>query len=136
MKTSAYIFPSLLSLGLCHMSLYSSPPQSLAPLPPRYVSSSARGDSPTPTLSGSKHRYYFLHSGALTISLGQRSVSHLSGALTRALQGTYLERCCVHACTLLCTRGYTKVYTRVYFSLLDRRYISGNPTPGIQTLSL
>gem|GEM_PF-5359982 len=26
MKTSAYIFPSLLSLGLCHMSLYSSPP--------------------------------------------------------------------------------------------------------------
>ena len=134
MKTRAYIFTSLLSLGLCHMSLYSSPPN---PWPLSLHDTSRphpEGGSPTATLSGSKHRYYFLHSGALTISLGQRSVSLLSGALTRAFQGTYRERCCVHACTLLCTRGYTKVYTRVYFSRLGRRYISGSPTPGIQIL--
>lgn|GEM_PF-869251 len=74
MKTSAYIFPSLLSLGLCHMSLYTSPPQSLAPLPPRYVSSSPRGELP--------HGYTFgLKASVLFLALG--SLNHLSGAEER-----------------------------------------------------
>ena len=40
-----------------------------------------------------------------------------------ALQRTYLERGCVHACIQLCTRGYTIVYTRVHFSPLGSRYM-------------
>ena len=43
----------------------------------------------------------------------------------RALQGWYLERGCVHACTQMYTREYTMVYTRVHFSLLGSRYMLG-----------
>ena len=135
MKTSAYIFPSLLSLGLCHMSLYSSlPPPILGPSPSSIRLVLTPRGLPHGYTFGLKASILFFALGSLNHLFGQRSVSLLSGALTRALQGTYRERCCVHACTLLCTRGYTKVYTRVYFSLLGRRYISGNPTPGIQIL--
>gem|GEM_PF-3429195 len=56
-----------------------------------------------------------------------------SDITTGALQRTYLERSCVHACTLLYTRGYTIVYTRVYFSLLERRPEVGKSTPRKQT---
>ena len=50
----------------------------------------------------------------------------------RALQRTYLERCCVHVCIQLCTRRYTIVYTRVYLPLLGSRYMLGVYTPRIQ----
>lgn len=74
MKTSAYIFPSLLSLGLCHMSLYSSPPPILGPSPStiRLVL----------TPRGLPHGYTFgLKASILFLALG--SLNHLSGAEER-----------------------------------------------------
>ena len=53
-----------------------------------------------------------------------------------ALQRTYLERGCVHACIQLCTRGYTIVYTRVHFSLLGSRYIQTQSRLGYRCLYL
>ena len=52
----------------------------------------------------------------------------------RAPPGRYLERYCVHACTLLYTRVYTLVYTRVYFSLLGSRDMSVKHTSRVQLL--
>ena len=55
-----------------------------------------------------------------------------SSTYTRALERTYLERRCVHACTQLCTGGYTIVYTRVYFCLLGSSYILGQYIARVQ----
>ena len=50
----------------------------------------------------------------------------------RALERTYLERRCVHACTQLCTGGYTIVYTRVYFCLLGSSCTLDKYMPRVQ----
>ena len=52
----------------------------------------------------------------------------------RAPQRTYLERGCVHVCTLLYTRVYTIVYTQVYFSPLNSRDMLCEPTPIVAVL--
>jgi hypothetical protein len=66
MKTSAYIFPSLLSLGLYHMSLYTSPSTIRLVLTPR----------------GAPHGYTFgLKASILFLALG--SLNHLFGAEER-----------------------------------------------------
>ena len=58
---------------------------------------------------------------------------YLRGELyIRALQRTYVERCCVHVCIQLCTRRYTVVYTRVYLTLLGSRYTIGVSAPRMQ----
>lgn len=73
MKTSAYIFPSLLSLGLCHMSLYSSPPN---PWP------LSLHDTSRPHPEGLPHAYTFeLKASILFLALG--SLNHLSGTEER-----------------------------------------------------
>ena len=53
------------------------------------------------------------------------SISPRNGHTKGGAVETYLERGCVHACTLLYTREYTMVYTRVHFSLLGSRYMLG-----------
>jgi len=70
---------------------------------------------------------------ALARSLESLDVSSEESSI-RALQGTYLERGCVHVCTQLYTRGYTVVYTRVYSRLLGSRYKLGMSTPRAETL--
>lgn len=66
----------------------------------------------------------------LLVAFGERlRLSPREGAPSRALSGSYLERCCVHVGTQVYTRGYTRVYTRVHFSLLECGYILGRPTP-------
>ena len=94
--------------------LLSPPPQSLAPLPPRYVSSSPRGGSPTATLSGSKHRYYSLHSGALTIFLGRGALASYQELLREPCRGhteSDVVYTLVHCCVHVGTQRYTHVYT-------------------------
>ena len=69
--------------------------------------------------------------GLLAVSLVLLALAP-SSTYTRALERTYLERRCVHACTQLCTGGYTIVYTRVYFCLLGSSYILGQYIARVQ----
>ena len=72
--------------------------------------------------------------GSLSLSLKILGIIPKKQTYKRALERTYLERTCVHACIQLCTRGYTVVYTRVYSCLPGRRYTLGVSTPRTQIL--
>ena len=65
----------------------------------------------------------------LAVSLESLGISPERRPYEHPIGGTYLERSCVHVCTLLCTGGYTDVYTRVHFSLLSNRYTLGKFAP-------